>query len=143
MQEPGNVICDSTPPATSPQKFLPQWHGPIEGYAKNQIRHLLPRVRHFTEYDDLLQEAFEVYLFCRMRYTTVDNAAWFMSLFKRVLYSRHAKLVVSAAPWLRHDEFEQVHEDLLVEWCDGLLSTVGKLEELIPWVHARATKREV
>lgn len=137
MQEPENDICVSTLPAIPAPKFLPQWRGPVEGYAKNQIQKLLPRVKYFVEYDDLLQEAFEVYLFCRCRYTRVDNGAWFMALFKRVLYSRYARLVGAAAQWSKIDEFGEIHEGLLVEWCDGLLQTACNIEGLLPLIHLR------
>ena len=78
-------------PATP--RFVPSFHGPIEGYAIKAIHQLYPRVKHRFELDDLYQEAAETYLSCRRRYAHVDNPAWFMALYKQCLFTRFAALV--------------------------------------------------
>ena len=78
------------------KSFIPKWRGPVEGYAVNQIRKLLPRVNHSHDPDDLYQIAFEVYLFCKQRYKAVDNPAWFMALYKRCLFTRFADELAEA-----------------------------------------------
>lgn len=78
--------------------FRAQWRGSVEGYAVNQLSKLLPRLHHLYDRDDLYQESFEVYLQCKLRYEHhVDNPAWFMSLYKRCLFSRYAVLLRTGA----------------------------------------------
>lgn len=62
-------------------RFVPRWQGAIEGHAVNVVR------RHFAmlcaehEFDDLLQEAYLVYMRVKASYPAIDKPAWFMSVF--------------------------------------------------------------
>lgn len=70
-------------------KFTAQWKGPIEGHAVNQVKRWFPSLCAEHEFDDLMQEAFLVFMRCSHRYAgRVDNPAWFMSLFSRALSNR-------------------------------------------------------
>ena len=69
--------------------FVPQWSGPIQGHAINSIKKMYPALCAEHEFDDLLQEAYIVFMKCERKYKgTVDNAAWFMSLFRTALQNR-------------------------------------------------------
>lgn len=90
-------------------RFIPAFRGPIEGYAVKAIHRLYPQVKHRYEYEDLYQEAAEVYLSCRRRYV-VDNPAWFMALYKLCLFSRLANIVNNCCKHGRCESFEALFE---------------------------------
>lgn len=60
--------------------------GAIEGYAKNLISKNMWRVKDAATMDDLMSDAYRIYLQCVDRYgSIVDNRAWFMSIYKTSL----------------------------------------------------------
>lgn len=63
--------------------FVPRWHGEISGWAVRAIVKNFASLSADYEFEDLMQEAYLVYMRCKDRYgSSVDNAAWFMALFK-------------------------------------------------------------
>ena len=69
--------------------FVPRWPGPIEGHAVNTVKSFYPKLCAEHEFDDLMQEAYIVFLRCKQRYSgTVDNPSWFMSLFRNALRNK-------------------------------------------------------
>lgn len=75
-------------------RFIPRWSGPIEGYAVNAIRRAYPTLSPEYEFEDLLQEAYIKYMKCVRTYRgRVDNAAWFMALYKCSLNNHLVGLV--------------------------------------------------
>lgn len=73
--------------------FSPKWDGPIEGYTKNFLKKNFWRVQRLMEYSDALSECYCTFLHLQKRYFgTVDNAAWFMSLYQVSLMRRFATL---------------------------------------------------
>ena len=75
-------------------KFVPRWNGPIHGHAINTIRRYLPSLIAWHEFEDLLQEAYIVYMKCSRAYTgKVDTPQWFMSLFSRSLENKLINMV--------------------------------------------------
>lgn len=76
--------------------FVPKWDGECKGYAYNAMRRFWPTLQPWYEWDDLMQEAFLVFLKCKRRYyARVDTPQWFMALFKTSLHNRLVNLVVS------------------------------------------------
>lgn len=74
--------------------FRPIWPGPIEGHAINTVRYYYGRLNAWHEFDDLLQEAYIVFIKCKRAYgSKVDNPAWFMSLFSNSLRNRFINLI--------------------------------------------------
>ena len=70
-------------------KFTPRWEGAIKGHAVNTVKSFFPKLCADHEFDDLMQEAYIVFLKCSRRYRdTVDNPAWFMSLFRNSLRNK-------------------------------------------------------
>ena len=75
-------------------KYVPRWPGPIEGHAVNTAKHFYGALHPWHEFDDLLQEAYIVFMRCKRAYgSTVDNPAWFMSLFSNSLRNRFLNMI--------------------------------------------------
>lgn len=90
-------------------KFRPRWNAALQGHAVNVIRKFYPRLVSDYEFDDLLQEAFIVYMRCKERYgATVDNPRWFMALFSRSLVNKLINLTEKAG---RYISIEALDED--------------------------------
>lgn len=69
--------------------FRPSFTPEIRGVTVNTVRKYYRTLHRTHEFEDLLQEAFLVYWRCKNRYTgTVDNPAWFMSLYTQALHNR-------------------------------------------------------
>lgn len=73
--------------------YVPRWKGPIEGHAVNVAKSFYPKLCAFHEFDDLLQEAFLIYMKIKNTYPYIDNRAWFMSLFSVSLRNRMIGLI--------------------------------------------------
>lgn len=67
--------------------FQPRWPGAIEGHSVNSIKKWFPRLCAEYEFDDLLQEAYIVFMRCKSR-SKADNPAWFMAFYSRALNNR-------------------------------------------------------
>lgn len=67
--------------------FVPEFDDSFSGYVHNHLKRNFWKVASSMAYDDVMQEA--RYCFCYLvnRYPDVDNAAWFMSLFKRAWFT--------------------------------------------------------
>lgn len=89
QQRPRNT----SPAAESPSGFDARWEGVFEAYTASYVHKNLWRLRRTCDEDDAMQEARIVFLRCARQYKdAVDNAAWFMSLYKRSLAARFADL---------------------------------------------------
>jgi DNA-directed RNA polymerase specialized sigma24 family protein len=120
-------VEDSTE-TTPPFRFLPQWRGPLEGYAVKTIHKMLPRLFPTYEFDDLYQEAYTVYLLCVKRYSkAVDNPAWFMSLFKVCLKHRLIDMIKRAFKTVKTVPIEVEQITASVEQEGALNHVLGKL----------------
>lgn len=76
--------------------FVPRWQGAIEGHAVNSIKSFFPKLCADYEFDDLLQEAYIVFMKCKKRYAgVVDKPSWFMCLFSSSLRNRLINMCVS------------------------------------------------
>lgn len=74
-------------PRTNP--YVPQFDATFEAYTKKFLMKNFWRVSSEYALEDLSQEAWHVFLENKRRYQgVVDNAAWFMSLYKRALFNR-------------------------------------------------------
>lgn len=83
-----------------------EWQGPIEGYTKNYLAKNYWRVASVMDWDDAMQESRAIFVECVIRYKDkVDNPAWFMSLYKTVLFSRFTNYA-NYATRQRHVVFE-------------------------------------
>lgn len=72
--------------------FTPRWQGAINARAINLTKKFYPALCSDYEFEDLLQEAFLVFLKVRNKYPAVDNPRWFMVLFSRALLRRFIDL---------------------------------------------------
>lgn len=68
--------------------YKPEFTGPLEGWATNHAKANFWRVKAIMEWDDLLQDAYYIFLKCRERYTGLHEAKHFMSLYQRA-YRNH------------------------------------------------------
>lgn len=91
--------------------FRPQFSGPIEGHAVNMSRRYYPMLAAELEFEDLLQEAWVVFLRCRHRYRgVVDNPAWFMAIFSVALRRRMVDLLRMQRPYISIEELAEIDE---------------------------------
>lgn len=67
--------------------FTPRWPGEVQGHAVNTVRSFFPKLCAEHEFDDLLQEAYIVFMKCKAKFYG-DNPAWFMALFSQSLRNR-------------------------------------------------------
>ena len=68
---------------------VPPFEGMIEAYTKKYVHKHWWRLENHFSYEDLMQEAYCVYLKCLRRYEhVVDTPQWFMSLYQRSLTNR-------------------------------------------------------
>lgn len=120
--------------------FIPTFRGSIENYTKKSIKSFLPRVRSHYEYDDLYQEAFTVFLWCKKRYTTVDNPAWFMAMYKRGLQIRFCDILKACSKQWPLVALDDTSPRGTTD-CEGLLSVALKQmpKELLDALVAMAT----
>lgn len=89
-------------------RFTPRWPGPIQGHAINLVKRWFPALCSEYEFEDLLQEAYIVYMKCKQAYPHIDNPAWFMAMFSRSL---HNKLINLAARSGRYISTEDMSPD--------------------------------
>ncbi len=62
--------------------YEPQYAGPIEGWVVNYLKTNMWRVERSMERDDVLQEAYLVFLRCSTKYPVLDTPQHFMALYK-------------------------------------------------------------
>jgi len=73
-------------------RYTPKFKGVLEGWATNYIVKHIWRVQPEHDMDDLLQDAYCIFLTCRDKYPAVTEEAHFFSLFKRSLFNHIAHL---------------------------------------------------
>lgn len=62
--------------------YTPEFKGPIEGWVVNHLRTNYWKVGRTMAREDVLQEAYLVFLRCKQKYPKMDTPQHFMSLFK-------------------------------------------------------------
>lgn len=72
--------------------YIPTFNGPIEGYVVNFLRSQRWRTKALMEHDDLLQEAYLVFLRLSKKYPRIDTPQHFMALFKTSWYRHYTDL---------------------------------------------------
>ena len=116
--------------------FYPRFTNAFEGHAHNVVRKMYPRLMLEHEFDDLLQEAWVVFLHCRSRYAgKVDNPAWFMALFSRALHNRFIDLQRHLFAYIPIDELSDDDEPMTnidAGYCWRVLQELpGDMRELL------------
>ena len=108
-------------------KFIPRWHGPIEGYAVNSIRRYWPQFAPYMEFDDALQDAALCFLQLKRKYVgKVDDPKWFFALFRTAWDRRLITMVHKLPRYSYLEDLGQLEDPLC--YCDGLLA--AKLSEI-------------
>lgn len=116
--------------------YQPIWKGPIEGYVTNQLQKIMWRVASTMDRDDVLQEAYIVFLRCSTKYPDMDTPQHFMALFKTAWSRRVHELAnkdTAAGVGQCEDEHAEQDRELI-----GELDNVGIVHTLI-----RQAPREV
>lgn len=120
------------PEPAEPSLFEAAWEGAFEAYTAKFVRTNLWRLARTCDSDDAMQEARIVFLRCATKYKgKIDNAAWFMGLYKRALVSRFSDLATKdthyrAVGSLVHDT-EDEEGGLVHHESVGELSNAGEL----------------
>lgn len=63
--------------------YVPEFKGPIEGYVVNTLTKNLWRVQRTHTREDMMQEAYIVFMRCAGKYPIIGTPQHFMALFKR------------------------------------------------------------
>ncbi len=116
--------------------WSPQWEGLVKGYARSYINQHIWRCDPIHTTDDLLQEAYLIYIKICERYPRVNSQRHFVSLFKTAL--RNYIHDLSRQQRLRLEALEDTSEDVLVlcDNCIGELTNEGELQVLCYQVPA-------
>lgn len=118
----------------TPSVFEAAWEGAFEGYTAKYINANLWRVARTCDFEDAMQEARIVFLRCARKYADkVDNAAWFMAVYKRSLAGRFADLSTNDTRYRAVGELCGVDDDGAQYTLDGVgeLANEGELRCLI------------
>lgn len=111
------------------------FEGTIKGYTINFLRENEWKLDGFLEFDDLMQEAWAVYLLVAQRYShVVKNQKHFMALYKSALRNKIIDLAAKATDCRRHVTTTSSEEDAqtsILEMVEGDLENEGYLSELI------------
>lgn len=89
--------------------FQAKWEPEVKGYSVRTIRGWYGTLSRQYEFDDLMQEAYLVFLRCSDK-LKVDNPRWFMALYKRSLHWRLCDLVSAMQPYSYLEEVSEVVE---------------------------------
>lgn len=118
--------------------FIPAFTGVIEAYTKRFVHSNLWRIQDNLEFEDMMQESYIVFLNLSRRYCTdetpsekrIDNAAWFMGIYKSALSNRVTDLAYKSSKIRGTSSLSEVHpesESELVETLQGELENEGCL----------------
>lgn len=100
--------------------FVPRWNAAIEGHAVNLVRKFYPKLAAEHEFDDLLQEAYIVFMRCKERYAgKVDNPRWFMALFSRSLFNRLMDLSKRCGTYISIEALEDAFPEPATEYDEA------------------------
>lgn len=89
-------------------KYVPRFPGPIQGRAINLVKKFYPQLCSEYEFDDLLQEAYLVFMRCKELYgSTVDKRSWFMVLFSRALQNKLINLSKKTGRYISIEALEE------------------------------------
>lgn len=129
--EPGSP-CTSIPQRVlplrdaSPSSYKPKWEGAFEKFTRAFVARNLWKLTRTCTFEDAMQEASLVWLDCVQRYgSRVDNAAWFMSFYRRSLETRFIDL---AATDTRHRQYVLLNDLGDDEDAEPVPEAVGELE---------------
>lgn len=113
--------------------YLAEFKGPIEGYVVNHLKKNYWRVARLHERDDVMQEAFLVFLRVKVKYPELETPQHFMALFKTAWGNHFTDManddtqsrVLVDAPRVAFDDGESVEYDMPGD-CDndGLLAVM-------------------
>ncbi len=115
--------------------YKPIFKGPIEGWTVNYCTSNFWRVSSMMEFEDLLQDAYIVFLRCEARYPELDTPQHFMSLYKRA-WANHVTDLANEATQLRavrsiHQGVGEDDEPLQIAEGVGELENAGYLVTLV------------
>ena len=92
-------------------KFTPRFNGPIQGRAVNIIKRFYPQLCAEHEFDDLMQEAWLVFMRCKELYGgNVGKPQWFMVLFGRALTNKLINLSKKCGRYISIEAIENFEE---------------------------------
>lgn len=77
--------------------YLPEFKGPIEGWTVNMLTKQVWRVSRTHSFEEVMQEAYIVFMRCAARYPIVDTPQHFMSLYKRAWTNELNDLSIKAS----------------------------------------------
>lgn len=114
-------------------RYRIRWTPELEGFAYNSLRRYWPTLSPWYEWEDLMQEAFVVFLLCRKRYRgVVDNPAWFMALYKRSWLNRLFDLSADKPKYSLIEDWSLLEATAPATSCaaTGLGDLVNQVEKL-------------
>jgi hypothetical protein len=128
------------PPDTAAPPYEPIYHGVLEGFTYNFLKKMFWRVKGIYEFEDLIQDAYEIFLRCRNKYCMpesnprVTEPKHFMSLYQTSLRNHIFNLSrsVSNERFYRVDEREDWDDIMeVLKKCVGDRGTEGDLRVMV------------
>lgn len=110
------------------RKYLPRFHGAIEGYVVNFIRANGWRVQSSMEFEDVMQEAHVIFLRLAAKYGLTDTPQHFMALFKTAWRNHFVDLARTDSNLRLCTLNSQMQEDEEGDYLALLESLPGDLE---------------
>ncbi len=112
--------------------YRPEFKGPVEGWVVNHLKTNYWRVAKTMQRDDVLQEAYLVFMRCAAKYPIMDTPQHFMALFKTAWINQFtdfankdtASRVVTEMPRIRVDDDLVEYEPAGEADNDGYLSVL-------------------
>lgn len=113
--------------------YVPEFKGPIEGYVVNSLTKNMWRVMRNHTREDMMQEAYIVFMRCAGKYPIIDTPQHFMALFKRAWTNHITDLSVkeSAHKATFADQPPPRDEDFLPAEPVGDLDNMGYLSLMV------------
>lgn len=79
------------------QGYRPKWTGTFEAFTKNYVRKDFWRFNHLNqEFEDIISEAYCIFLKCKKAYPIIDTPQHFMALYKTALHNRFYDLAMES-----------------------------------------------
>lgn len=100
--------------------FNAEWKGPIEGYVTNFLTKNYWKVARTCPREDVMQEAYCVFLRCKRKYPHIEEPKHFMALFKTAWYHEFMDLANA-------DTEQRVEQQPLENESGEILESIGEL----------------
>lgn len=108
-------------------RFIPRWPGAINGRAVNLCRQFYPKLAAHEGMDDLLQEAYIVFMRCKDRFYFDGTPQLFMAFFSRALQNKLCSMIKAVPRYILLDDTDLVRSEPLQDDLGYLLCVLREM----------------